>query len=158
MTLCLSVECWGYKRLAFNERHSMIILWPRQTICHAFEPSVCGLLSVVPALEVSYSRIRSSLVYGPGGSSTPWWPAGRAPGWGAGGLRRSVIFPSQLRWLMSLKNKICHVKKKTKKTTFYKYLKGHVCSFISTPYNNTSHILYLSLAGVVFLVWKNYTL
>lgn len=95
-----------------------VILWPRSN--DTPPPSnpvfvVCCQLS--PALEVSYSWIRSSLVYGPGGSSTPWWPPGRAPDWGAGGLRRWVRFRSQLRWLMSLENKSCHLKK-TNQTPF----------------------------------------
>lgn len=69
---------------------------------------VCCRLSL-PRKHPSW--LRSSLVYGPGGSSMSWWPPRRALDWGARGLRRSARFRSQLKWLMSLKNKIYHLKK-----------------------------------------------
>lgn len=70
---------------------------PDQITFHTFRPCSC------PHLKYENCQLRSSSAYGPGGSSKPGWPPGRALDWEARAWRRWMGCRSPSRWWMSLK-------------------------------------------------------
>ena len=83
------------KRCSKPQSNNNPTFWP-----HTFVISA----QLSPPWKYHSRQLRSSSAYGPGGNSRPWWPPGRALGWGAGAWQRGAGSRSPLMWWMSLKS------------------------------------------------------